>query len=93
MECRAKDFDSWDVCAQVCMNLFDRTHYAYDKAAEWSQREEEFVKRAGYALMACLAVHDKKADDSRFLSFLPFIERGSLDGRNFVKKAVNWALG
>jgi 3-methyladenine DNA glycosylase AlkD len=92
MERWAKDFDSWDVCDQVCMNLFDRTPYAYDKAAQWSQREEEFVKRAGYALMACLAVHDKEADDSRFLSFFPFIKRGSLDGRNFVKKAVNWAL-
>jgi 3-methyladenine DNA glycosylase AlkD len=92
MECWTKDFDSWDVCDQVCMNLFDRTPYAYDKAAEWSQREEEFVKRAGYALMACLAVHDKKAHDSRFVSFLPLIKRGSLDGRNFVKKGVNWAL-
>jgi 3-methyladenine DNA glycosylase AlkD len=92
MDCWAKDFDSWDVCDQVCMNLFDGTPYAYDKAAEWSQREEEFVKRAGYALMACLAVHDKKADDLRFLPFFPFIKRGSVDGRNFVKKAVNWAL-
>jgi 3-methyladenine DNA glycosylase AlkD len=92
MECWSKDFDSWDVCDQVCMNLFDRTPYAYNKAAEWSQREEEFVKRAGYALMASLAVHDKKADDFRFSSFFPFIRRGSLDERNFVKKAVNWAL-
>ncbi|MGO9018317.1 MAG: DNA alkylation repair protein [Syntrophobacteraceae bacterium] len=92
MERWAKDFDSWDVCDQVCMNLFDRTPYAYDKAAEWSQREEEFVKRAGYALMACLAVHDKKADDLRFLPFFPFIKGGSVDERNFVKKAVNWAL-
>ncbi len=92
MEFWAKDFDSWDVCDQVCMNLFDRTPYAFDKAVEWSQREEEFVKRAGYALMACLAVHDKEADDFRFLSFFPYIKKGSLDGRNFVKKAVNWAL-
>jgi 3-methyladenine DNA glycosylase AlkD len=74
------------------MNLFDRTPYAYDKAAEWSQREEEFVKRAGYTLMACLAVHDKKADDAGFLPFFPLIKRGSLDERNFVNKAVNWAL-
>ena len=92
MERWAKDFDSWDVCDQVCMNLFDRTPHAYNKAVEWSQREEEFVKRAGYALMACLAVHDKKADDFRFFSLFPFIKRGSLDERNFVKKAVNWAL-
>jgi 3-methyladenine DNA glycosylase AlkD len=87
-----RDFDSWDVCDQVCSNLFDRTPYAYDKAVEWSQREEEFVKRAGYVLMACLAVHEKKADDFRFLSFFPFIRTGSLDERNFVRKGVNWAL-
>ena len=92
MECRAKDLDAWEVCDKVCMHLFDRTRYVYDKAAEWNQREEEFVKRAGYALTACLAVHDKKADDLRFLPFFPFIMRASLDGRNFVEKAVNWAL-
>ncbi len=92
MECWARDFDSWGVCDQVCMNLFDKTPYAYKKAVEWGQEEEEFVKRAGYALMASLAVHDKTADDSSFLSFFPLIKRGSLDERNFVKKAVNWAL-
>ncbi|HYA40246.1 MAG TPA: DNA alkylation repair protein [Syntrophobacteraceae bacterium] len=92
MERWAKDFDSWDVCDQVCSNLFDRTPHAYNKAVEWSQREEEFVKRAGYVLMGCLAVHDKTADDFRFLPFFPIIKRGSLDERNFVKKAVNWAL-
>lgn len=85
-------FDSWDVCDQVCMNLFDRTPFAYEKALEWSRRDEEFVKRAGFALMAVLAVHDKKADDSRFLKFLPAIVKASDDDRNFVKKAVNWAL-
>lgn len=86
------DFDSWDVCDQVCMGLFDRTPFAYEKALEWSRRDEEFVKRAGFSLMASLAVHDKKADDAKFLRFLPAILKASGDDRNFVKKAVNWAL-
>ena len=88
----AADFDSWDVCDQCCSNLFDKSSLAYRKAVEWSRREEEFVKRAGFALMAALAVHDREADDSRFERFLPLIKRGSWDERNFVKKAVNWAL-
>ena len=92
MDSWAKDFDSWDVCDQVCMNLFDKTSFAYKKAVEWSSREEEFVKRAGFALTACLAVHDKKAGDEKFLAFLPAIKRSATDDRNFVKKAVNWAL-
>ncbi len=92
MEAWAKDFDSWDVVDQVCSNLFDRTSFAYQKAMEWSGREEEFVKRAGFVLMAALAVHDKKAADETFLRFLPVIKRESDDDRNFVKKAVNWAL-
>ena len=92
MEKWVKDFDSWDVCDQVCMNLFDKTKFAYSKAEEWSKRKEEFVKRAGFALIASLAVHDKKAKDEDFLKFFPIIKRGSTDERNFVKKAVNWAL-
>jgi 3-methyladenine DNA glycosylase AlkD len=92
MEKWVKDFDSWDVCDQVCMNLFDKTKFAYAKAEEWSKRKEEFVKRAGFALMASLAVHDKKSKDEEFLKFLPIIKRESTDERNFVKKAVNWAL-
>jgi 3-methyladenine DNA glycosylase AlkD len=72
--------------------LFDKTPYAYSKAEEWSNRKEEFVKRAAFALMAGLAVHDKKASDEPFLKFLSIIERSSDDPRNFVKKAVNWAL-
>jgi 3-methyladenine DNA glycosylase AlkD len=92
MERWVRDFDSWDVCDQVVMNLFDRTPFAYEKALEWSLREEEFVKRAGFALMASLAVHDKKAPDEKFLPLLDAIARGSADDRNFVKKAVNWAL-
>jgi len=87
-----KDFDSWDLCDQCCSNLFDKTAFAYCIAVEWSSRQEEYVKRAGFVMMATLAVHDKKAKDDVFLKFLPIVERESTDGRNFVKKAVNWAL-
>lgn len=92
MEQWVRDFDSWDVCDQVCMNLFDRTGLAWEKAAEWPGREEEFVKRAGFVMMAVLAVHDKEADDGRFEAFLPVIKREAGDERNFVRKAINWAL-
>jgi len=92
MERWVLDFDSWGVCDQCCSNLFDRTPLAYRKAGEWSERNEEYVKRAGFVLMAALAVHDKKASDEEFLGFLPIIQRESSDERNFVKKAVNWAL-
>lgn len=92
MESWVKDFDSWDVCDQCCSNLFDKTLFAYRKAMVWSRRREEFVKRAGFALMAALAVHDKSAGDGKFIHFLPLIKRGATDERNFVKKAVNWAL-
>ena len=92
MDAWVKGFDSWDVCDQVCMNLFDKTPFAWEKAAEWAAREAEFEKRAGFALIACLARHDKEASDARFKTFLPVIERGSDDPRNFVKKAVSWAL-
>ncbi len=92
MERWARGFDSWDVCDQVCMNLFDRTPFAYDKAVEWSSRGREFVKRAGFALMAALALHDKRAPDSKLARFLSAIKRESTDERNFVRKAVNWAL-
>jgi 3-methyladenine DNA glycosylase AlkD len=92
METWVKDFDSWDVCDQCCSNLFDKTPYAWDKAVEWSERSEEYVKRAGFVLMTQLAVHDKKAANKEFLKFLPIIKREAPDERNFVKKAVNWAL-
>jgi len=92
MERWVKDFDNWAVCDGVCLHLFDRTPFAYDKAAEWTEREEEFVKRAGFALMACLAFHDKDAGDPAFQRFLSIVERESDDDRNFVRKAVNWAL-
>jgi len=87
-----KDFNSWDVCDQVCSNLFDKTKFAYPKAIKWSKRNEEFIKRAGFVLMATLAVHDKEADNQKFIRFLPIIKREATDERNFVKKAVNWAL-
>ncbi len=85
-------FDSWDVCDQCCSNLFDKTQFAYGKALAWTQDEREYVRRAGYVMMATLAVHDKKAPDKVFELFFPFIVKGSIDERNFVKKAVNWAL-
>lgn len=86
------DFDSWAVCDGCCSSLFDKTEFAYRKAAEWSARREEYVKRAGFVLMATLAVHDKRAGDEKFLKFLPMIKREAVDERNYVKKAVNWAL-
>ena len=92
MEAWVQDFDSWDVCDQVCMNLFDKTPLAWKKIHAWSNREEEFVKRAAYALIACLAVHDKELSDEVFISLIPVIKAGATDNRNFVKKAVSWAL-
>jgi 3-methyladenine DNA glycosylase AlkD len=92
LEAWVKDFDSWDVCDQVCMNLFDMVPLAWQKVDDWSQREEEFVKRAAYTLIACLAWHDKEAGDEKFVALLPVIVKGATDERNFVKKAVNWAL-
>ncbi len=92
MERWAKDFDSWDIVDGCCLNLFAETPYAHRKAVEWSRREEEYVKRAAFSLMAVLAVHDKQAADAKFLRFLPIIKREAVDERNFVKKAVNWAL-
>jgi len=87
-----RDFDSWDVCDQTCSNLFDKTPFAFAKAVEWTKRKREFEKRAGFALIAALSVHDKKAPDEKFEAFLPIIEREAWDERNFVRKAVNWAL-
>jgi 3-methyladenine DNA glycosylase AlkD len=92
MEAWAADFDSWEVCDQACGNLFAYTPFAYDKAVAWSARPEEFVKRAGFVLMADLAHRDKPTSDEALLALLPIIEREAGDGRNFVKKAVNWAL-
>ena len=92
MEKWVSGFDSWDVCDQCCINLFRKTPFARQKVFEWSIREEEFVKRAAFAMIAVLAVHDKKAEDEKFEEFFPLIIRESVDNRNFVKKAVNWAL-
>jgi 3-methyladenine DNA glycosylase AlkD len=92
MEDWVKDINSWDVCDQVCMNLFEKTPLAWQKIIDWSEREEEFVKRTAFALIACLAWHDKKAEDEKFIELFPVIMRGAVDERNFVKKAVNWAL-
>jgi 3-methyladenine DNA glycosylase AlkD len=86
------EFDSWDLCDQCCINLFRKTAVAYRKAIEWSARDEEFVKRAGFVLMAALAVHEKGAADSAFLPFLTIIKREAADNRHFVKKAISWAL-
>jgi len=92
MEEWVKDFNSWDVCDQVCMNLFDKSPLAIKKIHDWSGREEEFVKRAAYALIACVAWHDKAADDNTFIQLFPIIKCGATDERNYVKKSVNWAL-
>lgn len=92
MEAWVAVFDSWDLCDQVCANLFDKTELAWDAAAEWTGRDEEFVKRAGFSLIAALAWHRTDADDGCLARYLPLIEREAGDERNFVKKAVNWAL-
>ena len=88
----AKDFDSWDICDQACTSLFDLTHYAWNKVYEWAERDEEFVKRAAFSIIAGLAVHDKKATDKQFEDFTDLIIKCATDERNYVKKAVNWAI-
>ena len=88
----AGDFDSWAVCDGVCLHLFVKTPHAHKKSLCWSRDEREFVRRAGFTLMACLAVHDKGATDNQFEKFFPRIRSTAADERNFVKKAVNWAL-
>ncbi len=92
MESWVKDFDSWDICDGTCMHLFRKSPYAFDYAFIWAKKKSEFVRRAGFTLMATLAVHDKKRDDNEFLHFFPLIAEHASDERNFVKKAVNWAL-
>ena len=92
MNAWAASFENWGDCDTVCFHLFDRTPFAWEKARQWSTSPSEFVKRAGFVLMACLALHDKAASDAQVLAFLPLIEQGAHDERNFVKKGVNWAL-
>jgi len=87
-----KDFDSWDVCDQACLSLFDKSPLAWQKIPEWAEREEEFVKRAAFALVAGLAWHDKLASDQRFVDLFPILMKGADDDRNYVKKAVSWAI-
>jgi 3-methyladenine DNA glycosylase AlkD len=87
-----RDFNSWDVCDQVCQNLFIKTPWVWQKIWAWTDRDEEYVKRAGYALIATLASHAKDAPDARFIQLFPILKRGAADERNFVKKAVSWAL-
>jgi 3-methyladenine DNA glycosylase AlkD len=92
MERWVKDFDSWDVCDGACCHLFVDARPAWDKAQIWTARKKEFEKRAGFALIAYLAIHDKEAKDTAFRNFLKIIESEAWDERNFVRKAVNWAL-
>ena len=86
------EFDYWEICDQCCTNLFRKTPFVYDKIYEWTKSDDEFVKRAGFTLIANLAVHDKKKDDETFEELLELIKREACDDRNFVKKAVNWSL-
>jgi 3-methyladenine DNA glycosylase AlkD len=88
----ARDFDNWGICDTVCVHLFDRTPHAWRKVEQWSVRRDEFVKRAAFALLAGLALHDKAAGDDRFIQALALVERAAPDERNFVKKGVSWAL-
>jgi 3-methyladenine DNA glycosylase AlkD len=88
----ARDFDNWAICDGVCFHLFDRTPHAFAKIAKWATHRDEFVKRAAFALLASVALHDKQAPDARFVRCLPLIERAATDERNFVKKGVSWAL-
>jgi 3-methyladenine DNA glycosylase AlkD len=92
MDTWADDFDSWDICDQACTSLFDQTPYAYKKVQQWSEDDKEFKKRAAFSLIAGLAVHDKNAPDSTFEQFFSLFIKHAADSRNYVKKAVNWAL-
>lgn len=92
MERWVRGFNSWDICDQVCMNLFNKTPFAVKKAKDWTKSSREFVKRAGFAMVASLAVHDKKMKNRQFEQFFCLMEKESGDERNFVKKALNWAL-
>jgi 3-methyladenine DNA glycosylase AlkD len=87
-----RDFDNWAICDTACFHLFDRTPHAFQKVAQWSRGREEFVRRAAFALLASLAVHDRRAEDAAFVRCLPLVERAASDERNFVKKGVLWAL-
>ena len=87
-----KDFDNWGIVDTVCFKLFDVTPHAWKKVEQWSKRRDEFQRRAAYALLACLGVHDKQATNEKFIACFPLIEAAATDQRNFVKKGVSWAL-
>ncbi len=87
----ARSFDNWGVCDTVCFNLFDRSPHAFTRIEKWAAADDEFVKRAAFALLACMALH-KRGEDADFLKAMPLVERGAIDDRNFVKKGVSWAL-
>lgn len=88
----ARDFDNWAVCDHACFHLFDKTPHAFTRIHKWAPRKEEFVKRAAFALLASVALHDKTAPDAPFVKCLPLVEKAAADDRNFVKKGVSWAL-
>lgn len=92
MDAWARSFDNWAVCDTACFHLFDRTPHAFGRVKKWSSARGEFVKRAAFALLASVALHDEKAPDEPFVATLPLIERAATDERNFVKKGVSWAL-
>lgn len=92
MDAWCSDFDNWGTTDTICFKLFDRSPHAWKMIPKWVKQKGEFQKRAGFVMMACLAAHDKHAPDAAFLKFLPMIEKGASDDRNFVKKGVSWAL-
>ena len=92
MEAWVADFNSWDVCDQVCGNLFEKTPFVWQKITAWAARDEEYVRRAAFAMIAGLAWHDKRVTDDQFIATFPLMKAAATDDRNFVKKAVNWAL-
>ncbi|MGH8172071.1 MAG: DNA alkylation repair protein, partial [Rhodanobacteraceae bacterium] len=92
MDAWAASFENWADCDTVCFKLWDRSPFAWDKARQWSKSPHELIKRGGFVLMACLALHDRGSPDAQFLAFLPLIEKGAADERNIVMKAVSWAL-
>ncbi|MCB9859204.1 MAG: DNA alkylation repair protein [Phycisphaeraceae bacterium] len=92
MDSWCKDFDNWAICDTACFHLFDKSPHSHAKITQWAKSRDEFVKRAAFALLASVALHDKKANDAEFARYLPLIERSATDDRNFVKKGVSWAL-
>lgn len=91
MDAWCADFDNWAVCDSLCFHLFDRSEFAFDKVAAWSKRKEEFVRRTAFALLACLALHGRGTSE-QLARCLPLLDRAATDDRNFVKKAVSWAI-